>query len=84
MPPGTRDNILTTMLIGRLQNHMLTYPGTADYDKHIMTQFQVAAALGLIKKTLPDLSSQKVEVTEAVRVVVEYVRQHRPGCVGAK
>jgi hypothetical protein len=38
----------------------------------------------LIKKTLPDLSNQKVEVTEPVRVVVEYIRQKPAGKPGTK
>jgi hypothetical protein len=49
-----------------------------------MTRTQATVALGLIKKTLPDLSSQKVEVTEPVRVVVEYIRQKPAGKPGTK
>ena len=51
----TREKIRSTQLINRLQKHILTYPDKKTYKKDLMTQSQVTAALGLIKKTLPDL-----------------------------
>lgn len=47
-----RDKIQTTMLINRLQNHV-----KGDIE---LTKSQVSAALGLLKKTAPDLSSVAV------------------------
>lgn len=49
------------MLINRLQNHVFTYKGKEDFDKHYMDKSQVSAALGLLKKCLPDLAN--VELT---------------------
>lgn len=45
----TRDKIQASQLINSLQNHVL---GKVD-----MKPTQVAAALGLLKKTVPDLSA---------------------------
>lgn len=61
-PQVTRDRIQASMLVNRLQSHVL---GECD-----MKPTQVQAALGLLKKAMPDLSSveQKSEVT--VRNVV--------------
>lgn len=52
----TRAKIKTSQLINRLSNHVL---GTVD-----LKPTQVAAALGLLKKTMPDLaaSENKTEV----------------------
>lgn len=46
----TRERVRTTQLINRLENHAL---GQVD-----MSNTQVQAALGLLKKTLPDLAAQ--------------------------
>lgn len=48
---SVRDKIQTTQLVKRLTNHVL---GKL---KKPMDATQVAAALGLLKKTLPDLQS---------------------------
>lgn len=45
----TREKIQTSQLINRLENHVL--------GKVELTSTQVTAALGLIKKTLPDLTA---------------------------
>jgi hypothetical protein len=45
---NTRAKIQTSQLINRLEKHILA---------EIMTQSQVTAAIGLLKKTLPDLSA---------------------------
>lgn len=49
---NTRKKIQASQLINRLTNHALS-------DKDIMTQSQVNAALGLLKKTLPDLKAME-------------------------
>jgi hypothetical protein len=56
-PEVTRERIQASMLINRLQSHVL---GDCD-----MKPTQVQAALGLLKKAMPDLQSveSKSEVT---------------------
>ncbi|MEE8208854.1 MAG: hypothetical protein V3T88_07895 [Nitrosomonadaceae bacterium] len=57
---ATRSRIQTTMIVKRLEKHILAKPEKIDGEyvvKDLMTQSQVSAALGLIKKTLPDLSA---------------------------
>jgi len=57
---NTRLRIKTTMIVKRLQKHIVAKPEIEDgivINKDLMTQSQVTAALGLIKKTLPDLSA---------------------------
>ena len=51
----TRAKIMTSQLINRLEAHVL--------GKIEMKPTQVTAALGLLKKTIPDLSQQAAEVT---------------------
>lgn len=48
-PDEVREKIKTTLLINRLMQHVK--------GKRLMEKSQVTAALGLLKKTLPDLSS---------------------------
>ena len=61
---NTRKRIQTTMLVKRLEEHILSKPEILEdgtiVNKDLMTQSQVSAALGLIKKTLPDLSSMEL------------------------
>ena len=59
---ATRKRIKTTMIVKRLQKHIVAKPELDPeikqyVTKDLMTQSQVTAALGLIKKTLPDLQS---------------------------
>jgi hypothetical protein len=54
-PEVARDRIKSTLLIDKLQNHIL------EGDSHPMTKTQVSAAVALLKKTVPDL--QSIEAT---------------------
>ncbi|UVO33960.1 hypothetical protein KUL72_20825 [Bradyrhizobium arachidis] len=56
----TRAKIKTSQLINRLSAHVL---GKVD-----MKPTQVTAALGLLKKTIPDLSSQSVDLQGSISV----------------
>lgn len=56
-PEKVRERMRTTMLVRRLTKHVL--------GKVEMSTTQVTAALGLLKKTLPDLSA--MEFTGEVR-----------------
>lgn len=53
----TRSKIQTSMLLNRLLNHCLTKEDDKDYKQKYMQQSQVNAALGLMKKVLPDLTA---------------------------
>lgn len=53
----TKDRIQTSMLINRLTDHALTHEEDPDYKKKFMQPSQVTAALGLIKKTTPDMQA---------------------------
>lgn len=57
---NTRKRIQTTMLVKRLEEHILSKGEIINgelINKDLMTQSQVSAALGLLKKTLPDLQA---------------------------
>ncbi len=54
-PELARDRIKSTLLIDKLQNHVL------DGESHPMTKTQVSAGIALLKKTVPDL--QSIEAT---------------------
>ena len=62
-PKVTRERIQASMLINRLQSHIL---GECD-----MKPTQVQAALGLLKKAMPDLQSVESKSEVTVRNVVE-------------
>lgn len=67
-PEQTRRKIQTSMIVNRLTDHIL---GEVE-----MQSSQVTAALGLIKKTLPDLSA--VDMTATVddkRTAADYSRE---------
>ena len=51
-----KDKIRTTALINRLQKHVL-----AKQKADLLSSSQVTAALGLLKKTMPDLAAQHIE-----------------------
>lgn len=54
-PEIARERIKSTLLIDKLQNHIL------EGESHPMTKTQVSAAIALLKKTVPDL--QSIEAT---------------------
>ncbi len=62
---NTRKKIQATQLIKRLTKHILTFPDSETFTKEFMHTSQVNAALGLLKKILPDLAiiDLKAEVT---------------------
>jgi hypothetical protein len=57
---NTRAKIKTSQLINRLSSHV--------FGKVDMKPTQVTAALGLLKKTIPDLSSQTVDMSGSLTV----------------
>lgn len=61
MPQRWREKIRTSMLINRLE---AIVEGKTEAEGH-----QVTAALGLLKKTLPDLTENKTEHSGSVTVV---------------
>ncbi len=78
----TRAKIKTSQLINRLENHVLN-----DLD---LKPTQVTAALGLLKKTLPDLTQSDVNHTVkngpadySREELVELLRNARDGGAGA-
>ena len=67
-PQITRDRIRGSMIYKRLENHILTTPEDEDFAAKYMSSSQVTAALGMLKKVLPDLTSTdgKVEQTHTL------------------
>jgi len=66
---NTRKKIQASQLINRLTNHILTDPTKETFEKEFLQATQVNAALGLLKKILPDLSA--VELSGEVNVTNE-------------
>jgi two-component SAPR family response regulator len=73
--PWTVEKIKTSQIVNRLHNHILAK--NKDDPAH-MTQSQVTAALGLLKKVHPDLAAAKVDLSGAVTVEVLRVESHPP------
>lgn len=71
----TREKIKTSQLINRLTDFVKV---DADQAKTMMTTQQVNAALGLLRKTLPDLSAIEMQADVKAKTVNE-VRLTAPG-----
>lgn len=69
----TRQKIQTSQLLNRLQNHIYTSPADPDMAKKMLTDSQVRAALGLLKKTLPDLSATELTGVDGKDLIPESV-----------
>lgn len=69
LPPAWREKIQTTMLIKRLESYVNS--------EIKMEPAQVTAALGLLKKTLPDLQAvtgaDGGDIKHMMKVMVEFV-----------
>ena len=62
-----KDKIRTTALINRLQKHVL-----ATKKSDILTSSQVTAALGLLKKTMPDLQNQQISADVDGELIIRW------------
>lgn len=71
---NTRAKIQATYLINRLTTHISTHPEAKNYKKDYMDKSQVTAALGLLKKTLPDLSAVEMTDPESSAVTINITR----------
>ena len=66
----TRDKIKSSQLVNALMDHVLDRNGRGD-----MKSTQVTAALGLLKKTIPDLSSTELTGDEDKPLAVQEIRR---------
>lgn len=70
----TRDKIQTSMILQRLEKFIQSDPTDEDC-KVKMSPAQVTAALGLMKKTLPDLSNVELTGEDGGPVQVEKIKR---------
>ena len=56
-----REKIRATLLINRLENHVVTSKTASNFAEVEMTDGQVRAALGLLNKILPNVAEIKQE-----------------------
>lgn len=56
-----REKIKSTLLINKLQNYALVNLTSKDFAKKSMTDGQVRATLGLLKKIIPDISTTQIQ-----------------------
>ena len=73
---NTRQKIQASQLINRLQDHVLTHKKDPDFEKKEMTPSQVSAAMGLLKKILPDL--QATELSQSSENPITPIISDRP------
>lgn len=84
-----RAKIATTQIVKRLSSFVLEENDVQTGKPVEMTKTQVAAALGLLRKTLPDLTTTTItderrDVEEmSTHELVEYLRDYREGRRGA-
>jgi hypothetical protein len=72
--PFTVEKIKAGLIVNRLEKHILAQD--KDSPDH-MTQSQVTAALGLLKKVHPDLAAAKVDLSGDVKIEVLTVADHK-------
>jgi len=68
-----RMKIQTSMIINRLQDHIKITPQDPNFSKKYMDKSQVSAALGLLKKTLPDLQTMELSGKDGERLFPEKI-----------
>ena len=68
-----RSAIQTTQLCNRLNNFVLEQPDPTTGRQFVMSDAQVRAALGLLRKTIPDLAVTAHTGPDGERVVIEVV-----------
>lgn len=56
----TRSAIKTSQLVNRLQGYVLSEPDPVSGKPIVMDKGQITAAIALLKKTLPDLTSTEL------------------------
>jgi hypothetical protein len=90
-----RDAIQTTQLCKRLNNFALELPDPATGREFVMSDTQVRAALGLLRKTIPDLAVTTINgdpdapLTYVIRgpspveSTAEWLRLHAPKTIDA-
>ena len=73
---NTRDKIQVALIVRRLETHIL--------GQSFLDATQVSAALGLLRKKLPDLASQELNVTNEIPVLMgsipteeEWIEKHK-------
>ena len=76
--PSIIDAIDGTEIIKTLRNHIFNHPHKREYVANHMESSQVTAALGLLKKVLPDLQAHKIDVNADVIVTVLKVAEYKP------
>ena len=64
--PLMRQRIEASQVADRLINHVTTNPGLETYETDLMQPTQVTAALGLLKKVMPDLKALEVTGADGV------------------
>ncbi len=71
----TREKIKSTQLIHRLMRHIKTNPEKETYKKDLMKSTQVTAALGLLRKTLPDLVNVEGTIDSTVSGEINHTHE---------
>jgi hypothetical protein len=73
---NARSKIQTSQLCNRLNNFALDLPDPATGRQFVMTDGQIRAALGLLRKTIPDLAvtQHTGEDGGAIRIVTGVIR----------
>jgi hypothetical protein len=61
VPEHMRERIKTALIINRLQDYVFLDPDDPLFHKKQMSQMQVSAAMALLKKTMPDLSTTEIK-----------------------
>ena len=72
--PWTVEKIKAGLIVNRLEKHIFA---TGSDSPDLMTQAQVTAALGLLKKVHPDLAAAQVDVGGEVEIKVLHVASHQ-------
>jgi hypothetical protein len=75
--PSVKAAIKSSEIIKRLNNHIHNTPNKRYYIANYMDPSQVTAALGLLRKEVPDLAATKIDISGDVKIKVLHVASHK-------
>lgn len=75
--PSIDEAIPSSEIIKTLVKHGLTHPGKRYFKAEYKQPSQITALVALLKKTVPDLQTSKVDVSGDVSIEVLHVADHK-------
>lgn len=75
--PSTLELVDPSTIVKQLKKHISNRPNKRYYQANHMDDSQVRAALGLLRKAMPDLAAHKMDISGDVKIEVLQVADHK-------